>query len=283
MDVAIFLKNNCDKNYDEIKTLFEKKYNIKVNIDQNKNYYMLLNTNKSNIRKKIVRQCSGIIIDTKTNNILYYFGEKSYQNNFITESYLLDNFLVGPYINGIIIKIFRHNNKWKMATSKHTNIKNFKVNNIILYDIFKKTVTDLFDSMQLFFKYLDSNYCYTYLLYSSNYKNNIKLINKVNLKTLKIDFNIKDYIPLINFSNTENNNDIKKYILLKIEENGIKRIHIDKEILHSFIFTRLKYFVQFSSVPYLSPSSSSSTCYTFNSETNTSNPEICDKKMAVKK
>lgn len=52
MDVAIFLKNNCDKNYDEIKTLFEKKYNIKVNIDQNKNYYMLLNTNKSNIRKK---------------------------------------------------------------------------------------------------------------------------------------------------------------------------------------------------------------------------------------
>lgn len=279
MDVAMFLKNNCDKNYGELKTIFEKKYNIKVNMDKNKNYYMLLITNKSNIRKKIVRQCSGTIIDTKTNNILYYFGEKSYQNNFITESYLLDSFLVGPYINGIIIKIFKHNNKWKMATSNHTNIKNFKINNIILYDIFKKTIIDLFDSTQLFFKHLDSDHCYTYLLYNINYKNNIKLINKVNLKTLEIDFNIKDYIPLINLS-IENNNDIKKYILLKIDGKEIKRIHIDKEILHSFMFTRLNYFAQFTPVPY--PSSSSSTCYTFNSETTLSNSKICDEKEDFK-
>jgi hypothetical protein len=223
MDVLGFLKSNQHKNYEELKIIFEKKYNLKVIIDINKNYFMLLCTDKSNLRNKLVRQCTGIIIDTKTRNVLHYFGEKTYDNNIINESYFFDNFFIEPYIDGIVIKFFIHNNKWKMATSKHTNIKIFKINDITLYNIFEKVIKDIFESMKLFLKGLNKDYCYSYLLYN----NNIKLINRVCLKTLIPEFNIKDSIPLINFLKIQNN-DIKKYILTKIDENGTKRIHIDR-------------------------------------------------------
>lgn len=236
MDIAIFLKTHQDKSYDELRQIFENKYNIKVNININKDYFMLLCTEESDLRKKIVRQCTGIIIDTKTRNILHYFGEKTYDNNIINESYFFDNFFIEPYIDGIIIKIFIHNNKWKLATSKHTNIKIFKINNITLYNIFEKVINDIFGSINLFLKGLNKNYCYSYLLYDNN--NNIKLINRVCLKTLSPEFNMKDSFPLINFIKIHNN-DIKKYILTKIDENGTKRIHIEKiklELLYNNIF-----------------------------------------------
>lgn len=236
MNVAAFLKNNQHKKYDELKKVFENDYNLKVNLDINKDYYMLLCTEKSDLRKELVRQCTGIIIDNNTKTILHYFGEKSYHNNLINESYLFDNFFVEPYINGIIIKIFIHNNKWKFATSNHTNIKIFKFNNIILYNILEKVIKNLFGSMKLFLKNLDKDYCYTYLMYNNNIKNDIKLINRVYLKTLEPQFNMKYSHPLINFLNIKKNNNIKKYILTKIDESGIKRIHIDRTILDSFMF-----------------------------------------------
>lgn len=238
MDIMIFLKTHQNKNYDELKQIFENNYNIKVNLNINKDYFMLLCTDKSDLKKKIVRQCSGTIVDIKTKSILYYFGEKAYQNNLINDGYLIDKFFIEPYIDGIIIKIFRHNNKWKMATSKHTNIKMVKVNNNTLYNIFENTIKRLFNSMKNFFKDLDKEYCYTYLLINEQDKYNIKLINKVCLKTFDQKFNMKDSIPFIDFINLNilNKNNFSKYILTKIDDYEIKRIHIDKPILEMYIY-----------------------------------------------
>lgn len=235
MDIALFLKTHQDESYDEIKQIFENKYNIKVNLNINKDYFMLLCTKKSDLRKRIIRQCTGTIVDIKTKSILHYFGEKSYQNVLINESYFMDNFFIEPYIDGIIIKFFRHINKWKIATSNHTNIKMVKQNNNNLYNVLETVIKDIFGSMNLFLKGLNKDYCYSYLLYNNN---NIKLINRVCLKTLSPEFNMKDSFPLINFIKIHNN-DIKKYILTKIDENGTKRIHIDKiklELLYNNIF-----------------------------------------------
>lgn len=232
MEVRKFMNNNKNLSFLDLKEKIYKEYNIKINEDIKNNYYMLTSTNESDYNNNFIRQCTGIILEKNTNNILHYFGEKSYDiineynNNIIDLEHInFNNSYISEYTNGYIIKVFNYNKQWNFATSKHTNIKYFKINenNTILYDIFKKCILKLFDTMNDFLMSLDINYCYTFIVED----NKFNIINKFNLKDLKEEFNFNNYIPLYKYILNYKYDENKKYILIEKRKDFIyKKIHI---------------------------------------------------------
>lgn len=226
------MNNNKKLSFLDLKEKLYKEYNIKINEDIKNNYYMLTTTNKSNYNDIFVRQCTGLILEKKTNNVLHYFGEKSYDiindynNNTIGLEYInFNNSYISELKKGYIIKVFYYNKQWNFASSKHTNIKYFKIkeNNTILYDIFEKCLLKLFDAMNDFLMSLDNNYCYTFMIEDDK----LNLINKINLKNLKEEFNFNNYIPLYKYILDYKYNENKKFILIEKNKNIIsKKIHI---------------------------------------------------------
>lgn len=235
MEVINFFNKHKEIPYKDIKNILENEYKLKIRLDSSNSYYMICTTNDSDFKNIFVRQCTGIILEKDTNNVLHYFGEKAYDvnsdynNNIINfKNINLKNCYITQYIDGYIIKTFNYNGKWKFATSKHTNIKNFNIENknINLYNIFKNCILKTFDKIDDFLNLLDKKYCYTFIL-TDKY---INLINKFDLKLLKEQFNLNNYISLFRYFNKKINkyNENKKFIIIEINKNNelIKKIHI---------------------------------------------------------
>jgi hypothetical protein len=222
MEIRNFMNKNNLLSYDQLKEKLYKKYKLKTNIDKSDNYYMISTTNECDFSDLLVRQSTGIVIDKKTNNILHYFGEKTYDivnkynNNIINlKNINFKNCYISNYIDGYIIKIFNYEGKWKFATSKHTNIKYFKTEDKILYNIVEKSILKLFDNINDFLHTLDNDYCYTFMLNN----NNFSIINKIKLKTLNEEFNCNNYISLHKYKYNKKN---EKFII--VEKNDKKEI-----------------------------------------------------------
>lgn len=239
MEFLNFINKNKNLSYEDIKDLLEKDYNLKIRLDKYDNYYMVSTTNESNFKDNLVRQCTGIILEKKTNKIIHYFGEKAYDivnnyyNNIIElEKIDINKCLIAPYRDGYIIKIFNYKQKWNFATSRHTNIKYFIINNktnTTLYDIFKETILKTFNSINDFLNTLDENYCYSFIL-----SDNIYMINKVFLDTLEEYFNFNNFKP---FRLSNINYNIEKYILIEKDINGKinNKIHVSKNDIKDII------------------------------------------------
>lgn len=253
MEVAKFIDENRKLKYEDIKLKLEKNYNLEIRLDKNNNYYMISTTNESNFKNPLIRQCTGIILEKSTNKILHYFGEMSYDidnkynNNIIDlKNVNIKNCYITKYINGKIIKVFNYNNEWKFATSKHTDIKRFKIGNEILYKCFKNVILKMFNSINDFLYSLDNNYCYTFILSNDN----IYMINKVNLNTLKEEFNFNKYFHLSKYKYDNRTEENEKLIIIeknKIHENQIiNKIHVSikdlKELLYKNIYRDNKSF-----------------------------------------
>lgn len=236
MDVKKFMDENKNICYEELKTILEKEYKLKINIDNNNDYYMISTTNKSDFTNIFIRQCTGIILEKNTNNILHYFGERTYDinndynNNVINfKNINIKKCYITQYNNGYIIKIFNYKEEWKFATSKHTDIKYFKVEKKNLYNILEDYILKLFYTMNDFLNLLDKEYCYTFILND----NSINIVNKMNLNNLKEVFNFKSYIPLHKYKNIKYKNFI---IIEKDDENKIcKKIHASIESINNLL------------------------------------------------
>lgn len=239
MDVSKFMEKKY--NFNDLKKILENKYKLKIIIDKSNEYYMISETNESNLKDKFVRQCTGIIIEMNTNKILHYFGEKAYDsiknqnNNFLNlEKSKIDYYYITPYIDGYIIKIFYYKNKWVFSSSMHTNIKYFKIKkyNNTLYNIFKESVLKNFETMDDFLYSLEYNYCYSLILNKEDRK--IEVLNKTNLKTLDIEININNYINLKKYDLNINYN---KYILVEKDKTGkiTNKIHSDIDSIKKVI------------------------------------------------
>jgi hypothetical protein len=241
MEVLNFINKNKKRSYDEIKTILEEKYKLEVRMDKSNDYFMISLSNKKKIKNIFVRQCTGIIIEKDTYRILHYFGEKTYNiidndinnNDLISlEDINIKNCIITPYINGYIIKIFIHKGLWKFATSKHTNIKNFKTQYGLLYNIFKKCILNNFFSLHDFLNTLDEKYCYSFILD----KNKISIINKIYLNTLNEYHNLNSYKEL---SDIKYNFD--KYLIIEKDENLkiLRKIIISKEYIKKYIISKI--------------------------------------------
>lgn len=228
MDIKKFMDENKKLPYEEIKEILEKKYKLRVILDYNKNYYMIISTESSDFSNNFIRNCTGTIIENN-NNILHYFSEKTYDtinilNNNMMEKKKInkEKCFVSPYIDGYIIKIFYYK-EWSFATSKHTNIKYFKINNSTsLYSIFESYVLECFYNMSDFLNSLDYNYCYSLIL---NKEKGLFFINKVLLNNLTEDFNFNNFRPLnfYNVNNIQEIDDEDKFIIIEKKDNYVTK------------------------------------------------------------
>lgn len=241
MEVKKFMEENNYLTYEELEKLLYKKYKLKTRLDINNNYYMISTTNESDFTNNFVRQCTGIILEKDTNKILHYFGEKTYDiandynNNIINLNDVnLEKCYITEYISGYIIKIFYYNNKWNFSTSKHTNIKYYKIDGKVLYNTFENIILRSFDTIYDFLNLLNEEYCYTFILENDNEK--LKIINKIDLKMLKEQFNFNNYKSLHKFINNKNEKN-NKFIILEKDNNEqiIKKIHISVDDMKKII------------------------------------------------
>lgn len=243
MEFKNFMNKNKNLCYEELENLLYKKYKLIINMDKSNKYYMICATNDSDFKNLFVRQSTGIILEKNTNQILHYFGEKAYDidniynNNIINlKDINLKSCYITQYTNGYIIKTFYYEGEWKFATSKHTDIKYFKIKNknTNLYNIFKNYILKTFSTIKDFLNLLDEKYCYTFIL-----NDNINIINKFDLKILKEQFNFNNYVPLYKYSINKSNKDKKFIIIEKDNDNEIvKKIHISTNSIKRILYKK---------------------------------------------
>lgn len=229
MEVLKFFKENKNASYENIENILKNKYKLELRLDKSNNYFMISTTDDCDFNDMFIRQCSGIIIEKNTYNVLHYFGEITYDinndhyknnNNIKIEKINIQNCLISRYIDGYVIKIFNYKGKWKFATSRHTNIIKYKVNdkNITLYELFKNSILNSFETIDDFLNCLDDIYCYSFIL--SN--NKIYFINKVDINKLKEYYNLNNFKYLLNI-NSIINKKTEKYLLIEKEDGIIYR------------------------------------------------------------
>lgn len=233
-----------------LKEKLENEYKLKLNIDKSNQYYMITGTSESDYENSLVIQCTGTIINKANNKILHYFGEKAYElsNEKVKKSskhLILDNienYYIAPYTEGYLIKIFYTNNKWNLSTSKHTNIKYFKIKestdiyttntNNTLYELFKGSILFTFNNIDDFFNTLERDYCYSFILNKNTKK--MELINKANLKTLETETNMCRYTKLKDYNIFAG---LNKFILIEKDLSGkiINKFHLDLNTLEGIL------------------------------------------------
>lgn len=212
--------------YNDLEKLFKNEYKINVkNFFHEPNIYCLEFTHKSDFNKKIIRQCTGIVIEKHTNRILHYFGEKTYKKikniNIDKDGYDVvsledinfDNIYIRSYKEGPILKLFYHEHKWKYITTP-CKIK----------DNFWKIINDCFESKSDFTNVLDKTYCYSFII--NNEK--ISFVNKTDLITLNVFLD-----------NNTNEVKFKNIKLCEYEDNKINLFLIEKN-KNNEIITKIK-------------------------------------------
>lgn len=235
MDVQEFINKHKNLSYEAIKIILKKEYKLETRLDKSNNYYMVSSTNKSDFKNKIVRQCTGIIIEKETNRVIHYFGEKTYNltnnhdnNKIKLEDIDIKNCLIAPYINGLVIKIFNYKDEWEFATSKHTNIKEFKTNGKILYKMFKESIENIFESLDDFLNTLDKSYCYSFMLNN----NKLYMINKIYLNTFQEYYNFNSFKSLFDIKYN-----FEKYLFIEKDNNIlIKKIIVSNMDIQECIY-----------------------------------------------
>lgn len=199
-----------NKSFEELKNeLTKEPYFLEIKEDTNK--YMLLFTEKSDLTLPEVRECTGIIFEKETNQLLHFSFPKCYEGTKqseetylskikqteVTELYNvseLKNYKINLYFTGSMIKLYFFNDRWQIASSKNLDAsKSFWAS--------KKSFKELFiDAIEIsedieyfdFIGKLDVNCCYTYIIQHPENCSLIKvktplafILNKVNVETLK--------------------------------------------------------------------------------------------------
>jgi hypothetical protein len=199
-----------NKSFEELKNELKKEpYFLEIKEDNNK--YMLLFTEKSDLTLPEVRECTGIIFEKETNQLLHFSFPKCYEGTKESEGTYsskikgtertelynvsdLKNYKINLYFTGSIIKLYFFNDGWQIASSKNLDAsKSFWGS--------KKSFKELFiDAIEIsedieyfdFIEKLDVNCCYTYIIQHPENCSLIKvktplafILNKVNVETLK--------------------------------------------------------------------------------------------------
>lgn len=221
--------------FDEAKTFLENEpYFLQIKTNKpaysESNMFIVSYTKDSDFSNNIVREANNIVLQTETFNVLHYNGPVDYTNlklqkgpaTFTIETdntdysnntgigkikidSSLQNMFITKYTEGTILKVYRAENKWNIATSKGFNaFSTFYIKNksfgyyLLKYLRYNKT------SLEQFYEKHDKNECYTYLLRIPELHNiistskyiDLKLISRVSLNTgnYYINYQPKDII-----------------------------------------------------------------------------------------
>ena len=143
-----------------------------------------------NLKEGWMRYCKGSVIDTKTNNLILVPPMKAEKLEYplIQDITKETNYDISYLLDGTMINIFFHNDKWLMSTRSDIGCLNKWNDNLNFKDMFFETVKD-----ENFYNKLDKNNTYSFILqHKSNrnvsiiYENTIYLIEVKNKNSLEL-------------------------------------------------------------------------------------------------
>jgi hypothetical protein len=120
MELLQFIEHNNIQNYESLKNILEiEPYNLKFKEDKdNINLFLIYISNESNLNIKLVRECNGIIMRKNDLKIICYTFDKCIDNNILTSGLNLNKLYYENAIEGTLIRLFYHNDKWILSTKK---------------------------------------------------------------------------------------------------------------------------------------------------------------------
>jgi len=161
-----------------------------------------------------IQYCRGVIIDIHKNRIV----NLPPSNSIKIELNELENYQNLKYenlIEGTMINMFYHNNKWLISTRSNIGCNN-KWDNKKFNDMFYELIKNKLD-----YNELNKDHCYTFVLQhdknkivSPIYENRIVLVNEINLKTYENQI-------LTNLTNIENTNELSFDFLNKYNDDNL--------------------------------------------------------------
>ena len=243
LSIIQYIKNKNFESFDKLKETLESE--LSISVKDSESVYMLSFTESSDLDNPMIRECSGLIVEKFTNKVLHYSFPKCYDsfNTFgsIEKSYnegdtfnvenLDGSETLNHYFDGSMVKIYYHNDKWNISTSRHIDgSKNFWSSKSSFGVLFEEAVLNTYSLLEYneFLDTLDTDWCYTYIL--QHPKNNTTLeisdafvffINRVNTS---MDGGLREEVPeMENFevSSKSLGSVIENYNSLKISENYI--------------------------------------------------------------
>ena len=154
-----FIQENKNEN---IKDLLKKEYGLQIiDYPNDKLYIVKYNKKYSNMDNELVRECRSIILDYD-NNIISYSPPKSIKLEEF-ETYIENwkkQVIVQPFLDGTMINIFFHNDKWYISTRSSLNGNN----NFYSKDSFNTLFQQALRYNKVNLDDLDKSLCYSFVL-----------------------------------------------------------------------------------------------------------------------
>jgi len=204
---------------------------LNVKHDTELNLYIAKHCHASDKTQQVVRECDGIILNPSA-NIVCYSGEYSEiysyydcqnDNNVVCDAISnLANYEVMEFLDGTCIRMYYHNNTWKVATKGHTDAGKAKWNsNKSFLELFNEVLVNYPNFNQ---ENLNRNYTYVFILQHVENRivcpiqsNNIYLLEVYENSTMKRQTceNVKVNIPKV--LNITHKNDLMTFLELNDE------------------------------------------------------------------
>lgn len=193
-----FIKNNKEKNKNIFK-LLKNIYKLQITENKKENLVKISYNNKSKIEDELVKECKNIIMDYEY-NIICYSSPKSQQIEYFEKNITnwKKDVSVQLLLEGIVINVFYHNNKWLISYNK--NIENLNSSEKYV-KLFIKSL--LFNNLNI--NNFSKDYCYIFNLSQSS--SDTTVFKKNPLITLLFSYKITnggekiEYIPIGFFKN----------------------------------------------------------------------------------
>lgn len=163
MELQNFINNNLDNYVSELKNrgLIVKNFN---------KYNLLLVKYKYNeqLTEDWMKYCRGCIIDKSTNQLIFIPPPKAIEINYpVNETnFNTSNIEFTNLVDGTMINLFFHNDKWLMSTRSDIGCLNKWDNKLNFKKMFEESI-----GSNTFYDYLSTNFTYSFVLLHKNNRN----------------------------------------------------------------------------------------------------------------
>lgn len=162
------LQNYINKNLDNYVSEFKNKGLIVKNFN-NENLILVKYKFNEVLPEDWMKYCKGCIIDKLTNQLIFIPPIKSQKIEYpITENNLSnkENIQFSNLIDGTMINLFFHNNKWIMSTRSDIGCLNKWNNKTNFKNMFEESIGN-----NTFYSYLNENFTYSFILLNKKNRN----------------------------------------------------------------------------------------------------------------
>ena len=163
MELNNFININNITNFETLKTILESSlYNLKIKEDNDYPDLFLIHTqDNSDFSLKLVNECNGIILDKNTLKIVCYTFDKCHSELAFPPNMNTDNLYIEASLEGTLIRVYYHNNRWVFSTKKCIDSSKSKwVSNKNFLQLFNECLVNITNLEEN----LNKNHCYSFII-----------------------------------------------------------------------------------------------------------------------